>query len=84
MTLIELKNKVERLEHYLNAICLLNDICQQSVNHGDNAVDLVNCAYLLDHLLEPAMEQVELVRDTIADMLETTDSQANEVDHVPV
>ena len=73
MTFAALKHKIETLEKQLLAISSLNDICQQSINSGSHAVNWESCVELLDHLIEPAMYQVEAVRlmlDDIAQRLE--------------
>lgn len=68
MTLEALKEKVEMLEKTLLAIDELNNVCQQSITHGDRPVSLECCANLLNYLIEPAMFQVEAVRMSIEEM----------------
>jgi len=53
MTLKTLKEKVDVLEQQLLAISSLNDICQQSICHGNNPIKLELCAELLNHLIDP-------------------------------
>ena len=68
MTLAILKEKVVLLEQQLLAISSLNDICQQSMNHGNQPIKLESCAELLNHLIDPAMYQIESVRLLVHDM----------------
>lgn len=78
MTLATLKEKINALEQQLLAISSLNDICQQSINHGNQPVNLESCAELLNHLIEPAMYQVESVRMLTDELLEQSESNTSE------
>lgn len=68
MTLTALKEKVDILEKTLLAIDSINNICQQAINNGNQPIDAESSAYLLNHLIEPAMYQVEAVRMHIESM----------------
>jgi hypothetical protein len=78
MTIAILKVKIDTLEKQLLAICSLNDICQQSINSGSRAVDLESCAELLNHLIDPAMYQVESVRMLTDELLEQSENKTIE------
>ncbi|MDO8729383.1 MAG: hypothetical protein Q7K26_05910 [bacterium] len=77
MTIAILKVKIDTLEKQLLAISSLNDICPQSINSGNHAVNLESCAELLDHLVEPAMYQVEAVRMMLADIAKRLEGQTH-------
>jgi prefoldin subunit 5 len=84
MTLKALKEKVDALEQQLLAISSLNDICQQSMFHGNNPIKLESCAELLNHLIDPAMYQIESVRLTVNDMNQHAEEKlVNGDTHVP-
>ena len=57
---VTLKEKVDALEQTLLAICSLSDIANQ--HRGGGTDPLESCAHLLEHLMEPAMYQVEALR----------------------
>lgn len=58
----ELKDKVDQLEKTLLAITSVNDIQMENMSSGAPVVNPDHTAYLLDHLIEPAMYQVEALR----------------------
>lgn len=58
----DLKDKVDLLEKNLLAITCINEIQMQNMNSGAPTVDPEHTVYLLDHLLEPVMYQVEALR----------------------
>jgi hypothetical protein len=64
----ELKEKVAALEKTLLAIDELNHINQESINGGNPVINLDHTAYLLNHLIEPAMYQVEALRMMIDEL----------------
>lgn len=68
MTFANLKEKIDALEKQLLAISSLNDICQQSIIHGRQSMNLESCAELLNHLIDPAMYQIEAVRMLVKDI----------------
>lgn len=68
MTFANLKEKIDALEKQLLAISSLNDICQQSIIHGSLSMNLESCAELLNHLIDPAMYQIEAVRMLVKDI----------------
>lgn len=63
-----LKEKVDVLEKSLLAIDTLNNICLANWNSGAPVIDLQDCAHLLNHLIEPAMFQVESLRMMIDEL----------------
>jgi hypothetical protein len=67
-TLKTLKEQIYALEKSLLAIDTLNDINMQNLKNGNRVIDLDHTANLLDHLIQPAMYQVEAVRTMIDDM----------------
>lgn len=72
MTFAKLKEKVAALEKQLLAIDELNNVCQQAISHGNQPIDLECCANLLNHLIDPAMLQVEEVRTLVDEMDKTS------------
>jgi len=71
MKITELKSKIDNLEKQLLAISSLNDICQNTLYSGNSEEkNLQACAELLNHLIDPAMFQIEEVRNAINDMCE--------------
>lgn len=68
-TCTELKEKVTTLEKTLLAITSVNDINQDNINSGTPVINLVCTAHLLDHLIEPAMYQIEALRVMIDKLL---------------
>jgi hypothetical protein len=71
MKITELKSKIDNLEKQLLAISSLNDICQNTLYSGNSEEkNLQSCAELLNHLIDPAMFQIEEVRNAINDMCE--------------
>jgi hypothetical protein len=84
MTSKALKEKVDALEQQLLAISSLNDICQQVICHGNSQIKLDSCAELLNHLIDPAMYQIESVRLMVNDMNQHAEEKlANGGAHVP-
>ncbi len=63
-----LKEKVDVLEKTLLAITSVNDINLQDMKSGNLGANWESTANLLDHLLEPAMYQVEELRNMIYDL----------------
>lgn len=61
-TFQDLKSKVETLEKSLLAITSINEIQMQNMCSGAPVVDAEHTVYLLDHILEPTMYQVEALR----------------------
>jgi hypothetical protein len=82
MTFKILKEKIDTLERTLLAIDSVNNICQESILDGQKIIDLENCAYLLNHLIEPAMLQVEEVRMMFGMMFEKVANISGEANHV--
>lgn len=66
----QLKDKVDVLEKTLLAIDELNNINQESLRSGTPSFDLEHSANLLNHLIEPALYQVEALRMLITDICE--------------
>nr|WP_193215513.1 hypothetical protein [Janthinobacterium sp.]QJS06058.1 hypothetical protein [Janthinobacterium sp.] len=61
-TVQDLKTKVDQLEKTLLAITCINEIQMQNQCSGNPVVDPEHTVYLLDHLMEPTMYQVEALR----------------------
>jgi hypothetical protein len=55
-----LKEKVDALEQTLLAISNVSEIASHHISSGKDPLE--SCAYLLEHLIEPAMYQVEALR----------------------
>lgn len=58
----DLKNQVDSLEKSLLAITAINDIQLENQSNGNPVVSPEHTVHLLDHVLEPAMYQVESLR----------------------
>lgn len=63
-----LKENVEVLEKTLLAITSVNDINQESIGNGNQVISMEHTANLLNHLIEPAMFQVETLRRLIDEL----------------
>ena len=70
MSLNTLNEKINELEQKMLAISSVSDICQQSIMQGNSSANLQSCAEFLEHLIEPAMYQVEALRVLISEMCE--------------
>lgn len=70
-----LKDLVDALEKTLLAITCINEIQMQNQCSGAPVVDPEHTVYLLDHLMEPAMYQVEALRVAIHDLAKTEAEQ---------
>ena len=68
MTFAALKEKIAILEKQLLAIDELNNVYQQAISYGNRPIDLECCANLLNHLIDPAIYQVEEVRVLVDEM----------------
>lgn len=62
MRITEVAIKVDSLEKNLLAICSLNDMCQEALRDSNGQMNFEPCAYLLGHLIEPAMYLIEEIR----------------------
>lgn len=58
----QLKEKIDVLERTLLAIDSVNNINQENFSSGTPCISMENTANLLDHLIEPALYQVEALR----------------------
>jgi hypothetical protein len=72
----ELKEKVDVLEKTLLAITCINEIQMQNMNSGAPVVDAEHTVYLLDHLMDPCMYQVEALR-VLIDSLQSIPDTGN-------
>lgn len=61
-TFQDLKNKVDALEKSLLAITSISEIQMENQCSGNPVVNPEHTAYLLDHIMEPTMYQVEALR----------------------
>lgn len=64
-TFQNLKDQVDTLEKSLLAITSINEIQMENQSSGNPVVNPEHTAYLLDHLMEPTMYQVEALRVAI-------------------
>jgi hypothetical protein len=71
MKIKDMKSKFDNLEKQMLAISSVNDMCQRALYSNSNEIgNLQSCAELLNHLIEPAMFQIEELRNVINEMNE--------------
>ena len=72
MTIEKLKEKVAELEKQLTAMDTLQHLCESGAQASQNHIDPSDIAHLLDHLIEPAMYQVEAMKELIDELSKQT------------